>query len=242
MVGYLPLPPSDTPRRAPVPVSRAEPTANPDEAGHERIGTSSSVPPGPEPVWRPLKPPLIVVDPSFVLDRWRPNDGAALRRFDLDPDTARFFGYTVEQAQAMPDSHYDGDMRARGSLRAWRDGKQLNLAIRRRADGEAVGWVELQPVGSQAEVPYNVTADLRGQGIAPRCAQRVSHLGRGTHRPSPRPPRLPRRQPGLSARGGEVRLRPCRPGGRRVPVPARPRRLGPAGSQPWINDRGSSYA
>jgi hypothetical protein len=54
-----------------------------------------------------LKPPLIVVDPSFVLDRWRPNDGAALRRFDLDPDTARFFGYTVKQAQAMPDSHSD---------------------------------------------------------------------------------------------------------------------------------------
>jgi hypothetical protein len=42
-----------------------------------------------------------------VLDRWRPSDGAALRRFDLDPDTARFFGYTVKQAQAMPDSHSD---------------------------------------------------------------------------------------------------------------------------------------
>lgn len=63
---------------------------------------------------------LIVVDPSLVLDRWRPNDGAALCRFDLDPDTARFFGYTVEQAQAMPDSHYDGDMRVRGNFRAWR--------------------------------------------------------------------------------------------------------------------------
>jgi RimJ/RimL family protein N-acetyltransferase len=150
-------------------VSPAEPTANPDEADHERIGTSSSDPPGPERVWRPLKPPLIVVDPSFVLDRWRPSDGAALRRFDLDPDTARFFGYTVEQAHAMPDSHYDGDMRARENLRAWREGKQLNLAIRRRADGEAVGWVELQPVGNQAEGSYNVTADLRGQGIAPRA-------------------------------------------------------------------------
>jgi RimJ/RimL family protein N-acetyltransferase len=169
MVGYLPLPPSDTPRRALVPVSPAEPTADPDEADHERIGTSSWGPPGPEPVWRPLKPPLIVVDPSFVLDRWRPNDGAALRRFDLDPETARFFGYTVEQAKAMPDSHYDGDMRARENLRAWRAGKQLNLAIRRRADGEAVGWVELQPVGNHAEVSYNVTADLRGQGIAPRA-------------------------------------------------------------------------
>jgi RimJ/RimL family protein N-acetyltransferase len=169
MVGCLPLPPSNIPRKAPIPVSPAEPTANSDKADHERIGTSSWGPPGPEPAWRPLKPPLIVVDPSLVLDRWRPNDGAALRRFDLDPETARFFGYTVEQAQAMPDSHYDGDMRARGNLRAWHAGKQLNLAIRRRADGEAVGWVELQPVGDQAEVSYNVSADLRGQGIAPRA-------------------------------------------------------------------------
>jgi hypothetical protein len=29
---------------------------------------------------------------GFVLDRWRQADGPALRRFDLDPDTARFFG------------------------------------------------------------------------------------------------------------------------------------------------------
>ena len=128
---------------------------------------SSSGSPGPEPVWRPPDPPLIVVDRSFVLDRWRPADAAALRRFDLDPDTARFFGYTVEQAQAMPDSHYDGDMRARGNLQDWREGRRLNLAIRRRADGEAAGWVELRPAGGEAEVSYNVDADLRGQGIAP---------------------------------------------------------------------------
>jgi len=92
-----------------------------------------------------------------------------MRRFDLDPETARFFGYTVEQARAMHDSHYDGDMRARENLRAWREGKQLNLAIRRRADGEAVGWVELRPAGDRAEVSYNVTAELRRQGIAPRA-------------------------------------------------------------------------
>jgi hypothetical protein len=41
MVGYLPLPPSNIPRKAPIPVSPAEPTANPDKADHERIGTSS---------------------------------------------------------------------------------------------------------------------------------------------------------------------------------------------------------
>jgi RimJ/RimL family protein N-acetyltransferase len=119
--------------------------------------------------WQPREPPLIVVDDSFVLDRWRQADGPALRRFDLDPDTARFFGYSVEQAAAMPDSHYDGDERARGNLRAWCEGKQLNLAIRRSSDGEAVGWVELRPAGEQAEVSYNVAAELRGQGIAPRA-------------------------------------------------------------------------
>jgi RimJ/RimL family protein N-acetyltransferase len=119
--------------------------------------------------WQLSEPPLIVVDDSFVLDRWRPPDGSALRRFDLDPETARFFGYTVEQAAAMPDSHYDGDTRARGNLQAWRDGKELNLVIRRRSDGEAVGWVELRRSGAQAEVSYNVTAELRGQGIAPRA-------------------------------------------------------------------------
>jgi RimJ/RimL family protein N-acetyltransferase len=152
-------------------MSSGEPTANPDEPDHERIGPPSSGSPGSAASWWPREPPLIVVDPSFVLDRWRPTDGAALRRFDLDPDTARFFGYTVEQARAMPDSHYDGDMRARGNLRAWREGRELNLAIRRRSDGEAVGWVELRPAGHQAEVSYNVDAELRGQGIAPRALQ-----------------------------------------------------------------------
>ena len=119
--------------------------------------------------WQPREPPLIVVDDSFVLDRWRSADGPALRRFDLDPDTARFFGYSVEQAAAMPDSHYDGDTRARGNLHAWREGRQLNLAIRRSLDGEAVGWVELRRAAEQDEVSYNVTAELRGQGIAPRA-------------------------------------------------------------------------
>jgi RimJ/RimL family protein N-acetyltransferase len=152
-------------------MSPAEPTANPGEPGHEGITSPPSGSTEPAAGWRPREPPLIVVDPAFVLDRWRPTDSAALRRMDLDPDTARFFGYTVEQAQAMPDSHYDGDERARGSLRAWHEGTELNLAIRRRSDGEAEGWVELRLAGNEAEVSYNVTAELRGQGIASRALQ-----------------------------------------------------------------------
>ena len=94
--------------------------------------------------WQPREPPLIVVDDYFVLDRWR-------------------------QAAAMPDSHYDGDERMRGNLRAWREGRRLNWAIRRGPDGEAVGWVELRRAGEQAAVSCNVTAELRGRGIAPRA-------------------------------------------------------------------------
>ena len=149
-----------------MPVSPAEPTANPGEPGHEGIASGSTEPAA---GWRPREPPLIVVDPAFVLDRWRPGDGAALRRMDLDPGTSRFYGYTVEQAQALPDSHYDGDERARESLRAWHEGRELNLAIRRRSDGQAEGWVELRLAGNDAEVSYNVTAQLRGQGIASRA-------------------------------------------------------------------------
>jgi RimJ/RimL family protein N-acetyltransferase len=152
-------------------MSPTEPGANPGGPSSEGIASPLSGPAEAAAGWRAREPPLIVVDPAFVLDRWRPGDGAALRLFDLDPDTARFFGYTVEQAQALPGSHYDGDERARGSLRAWEEGRELNLAIRRRSDGEAAGWIELRPHGDHADVSYNVTAELRGQGIASRALQ-----------------------------------------------------------------------
>jgi RimJ/RimL family protein N-acetyltransferase len=121
--------------------------------------------------WQPIDPPTIAVDDSYVLDHWRATDSDALRQFDLDPQTARFFGYTVEQARAKPDSDYDGHELERGSLQAWQEGKRLNLAIRRRSSGEAVGWVEIQPSRDPANVSYMVTAGLRGQGIAPRSLQ-----------------------------------------------------------------------
>jgi RimJ/RimL family protein N-acetyltransferase len=118
--------------------------------------------------WQPREPPLIVVDGSFVLDRWRPADGPALRRFDLDPryrTVLRLLDRAGRGAARQPLRRPHAGTR---SLQAWREGKQLNLAIRRSSDGEAVGWVELRRAGEQAEVSYNVTAELRGQGIAPR--------------------------------------------------------------------------
>ena len=45
------------------------------------------------------------------------------------------------------------------------------MAIRRRSDGQAAGWVELRPHGDHTDVSYNVTAELRGQGIASRALQ-----------------------------------------------------------------------
>jgi len=119
--------------------------------------------------WQAIEPPTIPINTFYVLDRWRATDSDALRRFDLDPQTARFFGWTVEQAQVKPDSHYDGHEREQANLHAWREGNRLSLAIRRRSDSEAVGWVELRRDGETANVSYMVAADLRGQGIAPRA-------------------------------------------------------------------------
>jgi RimJ/RimL family protein N-acetyltransferase len=118
--------------------------------------------------WQAIEPPTIPIDDLFVVDRWRGADSDALRRFDLDPQTARFFGWTIEQAQAKPERHYDGGERERMNLREWQEGTRLSLAIRRRSDGEAVGWVELRRHGDTASVSYMVAAGLRGQGIASR--------------------------------------------------------------------------
>lgn len=119
--------------------------------------------------WHPREPPLITINAEFFLDRWRDQDGPARRRFDGDPETARFFGWTVEQATALPDQHYDGPERARANLRDWLVGGKLLLAIRRRADGEAVGWVELRPEGDQTAVSYLVAPEERGHGLASRA-------------------------------------------------------------------------
>src|SRR5205085_11262983 len=91
----------------------------------------------------PVEPPSIVLNEFFALDRARLDDAAASRRFALDPHVARFFGWTVEQAQAQPDSHYEE--RIRRWAREWNDGTRFSLTIRRRSNGEPVGSVELRP-------------------------------------------------------------------------------------------------
>jgi RimJ/RimL family protein N-acetyltransferase len=113
-----------------------------------------------------MKPPVLDLDDTFVLDAWRTEDATANRRLAVDPDAARWFGWTVEQARAAPDSHYV-DVIARFQL-GWGDGSCFSLAIRRRDDGQAVGAVERRPLPEGAKVSYLVAQELRGQGLA--CA------------------------------------------------------------------------
>src|SRR5581483_427553 len=112
-------------------------------------------------------PPLIELDETFVLDGWRAGDAAAHRAFAEDAAAARFLGWTVEEARARPDSHYVRVVQQ--FEHDWIAGSRLSLAIRRRATGEAVGAVELRPLGDTAESSYLVASELRGRALAPRA-------------------------------------------------------------------------
>jgi RimJ/RimL family protein N-acetyltransferase len=98
---------------------------------------------------------------------WRTEGAVAHRQFALNSEAAKFFGWTVEEARSAPDSHYEHVI---GRFdQEWHDGTRYSLAIRRRSNGEAVGSVELRPVGDQADVSFMVAAELRRQGLPPRA-------------------------------------------------------------------------
>jgi hypothetical protein len=154
--------------------------------------------------WQPREPPLIVVDATFVPGRWRPSGGPALRRFDLDPGTARFFGYSVEQAAAVPDSHYDGDTRARGSGPGARGGSSTWRSGGARTAKPRLGRAPASwRAGRSLLQRHRRTARTRHR--TPR-AERVPGLGREPDRSSPCPPGLSRRQRRLPAGRGKVRV------------------------------------
>jgi RimJ/RimL family protein N-acetyltransferase len=124
---------------------------------------------------RRVERPVIALDAFFVLDGWLPKDAAAHRRFALDPDAARFFGWTVEQAGSAPDSHYVEVITR--FAREWREGTRFSLGIRRCSDAEAVGSVELRPAGREADVSYMVAPELRGRGLASRALEALIAWG-----------------------------------------------------------------
>jgi RimJ/RimL family protein N-acetyltransferase len=120
-------------------------------------------------------PPRIVLDDGYVLTGWLPRDAAVHRRLAVDPDAARFFGWTAEEAHTAPDSHYTDVIRRFGA--DWQAGTRFSLAIRCAADDVAVGAVELRPTADEADVSYTVAAELRGRGVAPRALQALLAWG-----------------------------------------------------------------
>lgn len=117
-------------------------------------------------------PPSIQVDGHFVLDGWKPEDASAHREFAEDPEAARFLGWTVEDARALPDAHYV-DVVERFTDE-WVEGSRLSLAIRDVATGRAVGAVELRPCEDAAmEISYVVAPALRRKGLASRAVAAV---------------------------------------------------------------------
>jgi RimJ/RimL family protein N-acetyltransferase len=168
---------------------------------------------------RDVESPVIVLDAFFRLDRWRAEDAPAHRRFALDPDAAKFFGWTVEQAASVADSHYH-DVIPRFA-RDWDEGTRYSLAIRRCSDGQAVGSVELRSIGREADASYMIAPELRGQGLASRAL--VAMIAWATRQLGLRRVNLACHvdNTGLSAGRREVRLRLRLPRGQRAPLPTR---------------------
>lgn len=130
-------------------------------------------------------PPTLELANGLVLDGWTEKDADAHRRFSVDPDAARFLGWTVAEAEAASDEHYLGVVHR--FQQEWTDGTRLSLAIRERPGGEAIGAVELRPDGDSANVAYVVEPAWRGRGIAAEAldtflawAKRVLGLRRAT--------------------------------------------------------------
>ena len=117
---------------------------------------------------RAVESTVVAVDGSCILEGPpRPEDAAAHRMFALDPDSARFFGWTVEQALSQPDSHYDEVIKR--FAREWGEGRTFTFTIRDRKRGTPVGSVEMRL--SDANISYVVAPELRGQGLATRAVE-----------------------------------------------------------------------
>jgi len=75
---------------------------------------------------RSVEPTAIALNESFYLEGPpRPEDASAHRLLALDPDAARFFGWTIEQARSQPASYFDEIIQQ--FVREWHEGKNLQL-------------------------------------------------------------------------------------------------------------------
>jgi RimJ/RimL family protein N-acetyltransferase len=113
----------------------------------------------------------LTVDERFILVPDAARDALAHRLFAVDSDAARFLGWTVEEAEAAPDSHYTAVVSCR--VADWADGTRFCFTIRRRTDDVAVGTLELRRDGDTAEVSYFVIPAYRAAGLATRSLVRV---------------------------------------------------------------------
>jgi RimJ/RimL family protein N-acetyltransferase len=108
--------------------------------------------------------------PAVVLDRFTPDDAAALREVDGDPEHRRRFGF--------PDGFVPSLEHARAVVARWeeerRAGVRIPFAVRDAATGALLGGCELHSMaGDEAEVSYWTHPRHRGRGVASAALRRV---------------------------------------------------------------------
>ena len=111
------------------------------------------------------------IDDRFVLVPDSPGDAPAHRRFALDPEAARFLGWTVAEAESAPDSHYDEVVTQR--IADWSEGRRYCFIIRKRSNDEPLGTVDLRLEGQDGAVSYFVMPDYRRMGLATSALVRL---------------------------------------------------------------------
>jgi hypothetical protein len=77
---------------------------------------------------RSVEPTFVAMDETFYLEGPpRPEDASAHKRFALDPDAARYLGWTIEQAKSQADSYFDEVIQR--FVSEWQAGSVLSSAF-----------------------------------------------------------------------------------------------------------------
>jgi RimJ/RimL family protein N-acetyltransferase len=130
-----------------------------------------------DPRWGP-QPTL--TDGTIRLRPFNPGDAWAMRAWDEDPETQRFFGYP-----ALPPTN-EHIRRAWWVIERWRReyarGERIPFLVE-DAEGHRLGSVELRDVrGAEAEISYMTVPGRRREGIATAavrllCERAPDHFG-----------------------------------------------------------------